>query len=67
MTVSEKVQLIGLLDLYKQDLAKRNIKDERDKYGSVVPTKALYSHSRVLSSKLAIEVERELKSTWEAR
>ena len=65
MTVSEKVQLIGLLDLYKQELAKRNIKNEKDKYGCVIPTKSLYTHARIISSKLAIEVEAELKSNWE--
>ena len=65
MTVSEKVQLIGLLDLYKQELAKRNTKNEKDKWGCVIPTKALYSHARIISSKLAIEVEAELKSRWE--
>ena len=65
MTVNEKVQLIGLLDLYKLELAKRNIKQEKDKYGCVIPTKALYSHARIISNKLAREVETELKSIWE--
>ena len=27
MTVNEKIQLIGLLDLYKKELAEKNIKD----------------------------------------
>lgn len=66
MTINEKVQLIGLLDLYKQELANRNIKNEKDKWGCVIPTKALYTHARIISSKLAIEVETELKSLWDA-
>lgn len=66
MTVSEKVQLIGLLDLYKQELATRNMKQQKDKYGCVIPTKSLYTHARIISGKLAIEVETELKSKWEA-
>ena len=66
MTVSEKIKLIGLLDLYKQELADRNVKQHKDKYACVIPTKALYSHARIISSKLAIEIETELKSIWDA-
>lgn len=66
MTVNEKVQLVGLLDLYKRELAEKNIKGERDKWGSVVPTKALYNHARIVSEKLANEIGNELKSVWEA-
>ena len=66
MTVKEKIQLIGLLDLYKQEMAQKNIEAKKDKYGCVVPTKALYIHARVLSNKLSVEVESELKSIWEA-
>ena len=66
MTVNEKVQLVGLLDLYKRELAEKNIKGERDKWGGIVPTKALYNHARIVSEKLANEIGNELKSMWEA-
>ena len=65
MTVNEKVQLIGLLDLYKQEMAQKNIKAKKDEYGCVAATKSLYTHARILSNKLAVEVESELKSIWE--
>jgi hypothetical protein len=65
MTVNEKVQLIGLLDLYKKELAEKNIKDSAaSKYGRE-PTKALFTHARVISQKLAVEVECALKSIWD--
>ena len=65
MTTMEKVQLIGLLDLYKMEMAQRNLEAKKDKYGCVAPTKALYTHARILSDKLAVEVESELKSILE--
>ena len=66
MTTREKVQLIGLLDLYKKEMAQRNLEAKKDQYGCVTPTKALYTHARILSDKLSIEVESELKSIWDA-
>ncbi|MBR4164352.1 MAG: hypothetical protein IKR11_12585 [Solobacterium sp.] len=66
MTLKEKIQLVGLLDLYTMELAEKNIKREKDKYGCVIPTKALYSHARIISNKLSTEVESELKSIWQA-
>ena len=66
MTIKEKMQLLGLLDLYKREMAEKNIKAERDKWGSVTPTKALYTHARIISDKLAIDIEQQLKSIWEA-
>lgn len=59
MTVKQKVQLIGLLDLYKQELAMKNIADGE------LPTKALYTHARIIANKLAIEVERDLMTKWD--
>lgn len=61
MTVKEKVQLIGLLDLYKQELAMKNIAEGRH----LIPTKALYTHARIIANKLAIEVERDLMTKWD--
>ena len=66
MTLNDKIQLMELLHEYQSEKARQNIKRERDEYGSVIPTKALYTHARVLSTKLAMEIEHELKSTWEA-
>jgi hypothetical protein len=66
MTVKEKVQLLGLLDLYKKEMAEKNMKAEKDKWGSVTPTKALYTHARIISDKLAIDIEQQMKSIWEA-
>ena len=66
MTIKEKVQLLGLLDLYKQEMAEKNMKAEKDKNGCVTPTKALYTHARIISDKLAIDIEQQLKSIWEA-
>ena len=66
MTIKEKVQLLGLLDLYKAEMANKNIKAEKDKWGCVTPTKAMYTHARIISDKLAIEIEKELKSIWDA-
>lgn len=65
MTIADKVRLIGLLDLYKEELAKKNINREKDKYGCIIPTKALYTHARIISNKLAVEIEHELKSSWQ--
>ena len=65
MTLKDKIQLMELLHEYQSEKAKQNIKREKDKYGSVIPTKALYTHARVLSTKLAIEIEHELKAIWE--
>lgn len=67
MTIKEKVQLLGLLDLYKREMAEKNMKAEKDKWGNVTPTKALYTHARIISDKLSIDIEQQLKSIWEAQ
>ena len=66
MNTQDKVKLIELLDEYKAELAERNIKRVKDKWGGVPATRALYTHARIISTKLSVEVENELKSVWEA-
>lgn len=66
MKLKEKIVLMQLLQMYQAEKAEENISQKKDKYGTVIPTKNLYTHARVISSKLALEIEQELKSIWEA-
>lgn len=66
MKLKEKIVLMQLLQMYQAEKAEENISRKKDKWGTVIPTKSLYTHARVLSAKLALEVEQELKSMYEA-
>lgn len=66
MTTSDKAKLIELLDIYKAELMAKNITQKKDKWGCVTPTKALFTHARVLSEKLSVEIESELKSIYQS-
>lgn len=65
MKVSDKVKLVELLRLYQSEKAQQNIENIKDKWGCRIPTKALFTHARVLASKISVEIEKELKSTWD--
>jgi len=66
MTTSDKAKLIELLDIYKAELMAKNIAQKKDKWGCVTPTKALFTHARILSEKLSVEIESELKSIYQS-
>lgn len=73
MKLSDKQDLVRLLALYQQDLLKdneHNIKEEEKhpdkpwqrKYKLGV--KAQYEHARIISTKLSLEINKELKTSW---
>ena len=62
MTTDDKIKLVQLLGEYLTEKAKEN----RASKTVVVPTKALYTHARILHTKLSVEIESELNSIWEA-
>ena len=73
MTAKDKMDLVRLLHLYMADLmmdnqenikeAKRHEKRWEGSYKSGI--KAQYEHARILATKLAVEVGKEIKSIWE--
>ena len=65
MTTDNKIKLVQLLGEYLTEKAVENRERKKDKWGAVVPTKALYTHARILHTKLSVEIESELKSTWD--
>lgn len=77
MTLSEKSELLRLLQLYQDDLLRKNreniqtaeaiakdnksIMDAFYFYG----IKAQYNHARLIARKLSVEVSKDVKSYWE--
>lgn len=77
MTLSEKSELLRLLQLYQDDLLRKNreniqtaeaiakdnksIMDASYFYG----IKAQYNHARLIARKLSVEVSKDVKSYWE--
>ena len=67
MKLQDKVRLMQLLQMYQTEKAEENIKGEKDEHGYLKkPSKSLYIHARVIANRLALEIEHELKSIWEA-
>lgn len=66
MKTDDKIKLVQLLGEYLIEKAEENREGKKDKWGAVVPTKALYTHARILHTKLSVEIENELKSIYDA-
>lgn len=65
MTITEKQELVRLLNLYQADLLnqnRENIKNGITKY-FVPGVKAQYEHARIISTKLSVELGKCIK-TW---
>ena len=66
MTTDDKIKLAKLLGEYMAEKADGNLKrTERDRY-NLNCAKSLYTHARILCSKLTVEIDGELKKNWEA-
>lgn len=67
MTLQEKSELVRLLNLYQADLLylnRKNIENGKTEY-FVHGVKAQYEHARIISTKLSVELSKEVKSWWE--
>lgn len=67
MTLREKSELVRLLNLYQADLLnlnRKNIENGKTEY-FVYGVKAQYEHARIISTKLSVELGKEVKSWWE--
>lgn len=65
MTITEKQELVRLLNLYQADLLnqnRENIENGITKY-FVPGVKAQYEHARIISTKLSVELGKGIK-TW---
>lgn len=74
MKLSEKQELVRLLTLYQADLLKaneKNIQEAAKHKGKswegdyTFGVKAQYEHARIISTKLSVEVGKEMKSYWQ--
>lgn len=67
MKLTEKQELVRLLNLYQADLLKQNQKNiETGRTENFVPgVKAQYEHARIISTKLSVELGKGIKSWWE--
>ena len=65
MTISEKQELVRLLNLYQADLLNQNRENiENGSTKDFVPgVKAQYEHARIISTKLSVELGKCIK-TW---
>ena len=67
MTLQEKSELVRLWNLYQADLLnlnRKNIENGKTEY-FVYGVKAQYEHARIISTKLSVELGKEVKSWWE--
>lgn len=67
MTLREKSELVRLINLYQADLLnlnRKNIENGKTEY-FVYGVKAQYEHARIISTKLSVELGKEVKSWWE--
>lgn len=63
MTLQEKSELVRLLNLYQADLIRlnrKNIENGRTEY-FVIGVKAQYEHARIISTKLSVELGKNMK------
>lgn len=74
MQLAEKQELVRLLNLYQAELLVDNDNNIREaqkhpekKWEGTYKTgvKAQYEHARIISTKLAVEIGKEMKSYWE--
>lgn len=77
MTLSEKSELLRLLQLYQDDLLRKNRENiqtanavAKDNLSSLDASyfygiKAQYNHARLIARKLSVEIGKDLKSYWE--
>ena len=67
MQLSEKQELVRLLNLYQAELLEQNQKNiKAGKTESfVIGVKAQYEHARIISTKLSVELGKKMKSYWE--
>lgn len=74
MNTDEKQQLVILLNKYMAELCEQNKENviEAKRLGTDAwkgeyahGVKAKYEHARILASKLSLEVNKKLKSSWE--
>lgn len=65
MTISEKQELVRLLNLYQNDLLDQNWENTRNGITEdfVPGVKAQYEHARTISTKLSVELGKCIK-TW---
>lgn len=67
MTLQEKSELVRLLNLYQADLIRlnrKNIESGGNEY-FVPGVKAQYKHARIISTKLSVELGKNMKTYWE--
>ena len=67
MTLQEKSELVRLLNLYQADLLylnRKNIENGKTEY-FVHGVKAQYEHDLIISTKLSVELGKEVNSWWE--
>lgn len=64
MTITEKQELVRLLNLYQADLLNQNRKNIENGITKdfVLGVKAQYEHARIISTKLSVELGKGIKS-----
>ena len=65
MKTTDKIELVRLLSEYQAEKAAENVARKKDQYGCVIPTKSLFTHARVIQTRLSVEIEKELKSSYQ--
>lgn len=77
MTLSEKSELLRLLQLYRNDLLRKNRENiqtaeavSKDNLSFMDASyfygiKAQYNHARLIARKLSVEISKDIKSYWE--
>lgn len=77
MTLSEKSELLRLLQLYQDDLLRKNRENiqtadavAKDNLSFMDASyfygiKAQYNHARLIARKLSVEISKDVKSYWE--
>ena len=74
MQLAEKQELVRLLNLYQAELAAENDANIREakkhpekkwEGNYKLGIKAQYEHARIIATKLAVEIGREMKSYWD--
>ena len=74
MQLAEKQELVRLLNLYQAELAAENDANIREakkhpekkwEGNYKLGVKAQYEHARIIATKLAVEIGKEMKSYWD--
>jgi len=61
--IKEKQELVRLLHRYMEDIVADSEKNNRNNYKSGLKTQ--YEHARIIATKLAVDVGKEIKTYWE--